>query len=127
MGKTQSNTIKTGDKIRYINESISHLIGCVKYLENIRSIDYLSGIDEKDLEKVITYMQRLEESIERLNKQPDESRLIKAVGKNKKLWVTKSNENENITREARPDRNRATIPDKPKTSGNVIFSKNPGR
>ncbi len=93
-----SNTTHNGDqapssKLNYINNSINLMTDCVKHLEKIRSYNFFSNTSESDLEKVIDYLHKIEKSIETLQKSTknnaDKSILLRAIGKNRKLLVTK--------------------------------------
>jgi hypothetical protein len=81
------------NKLNCINNSINLMTDCVKHLEKIRSYNFFSNTSEPDLEKVIDYLHKIEESIEILQKstknKADRNLLLRAIGKNRKLLVTK--------------------------------------
>lgn len=117
MNNKAHNTQSTQEKVKCINESINHLVNCVKHLEHMRSYNYLSTITDEDLEKVMDYMEKLENSIEQLNAPKDNlsnsKTLIKAVGKDKKLWVSKpNNSKENTQATQQPNNNHFSRPEK---------------
>lgn len=77
-------------KIKNLNNSIDLMLDCVRQLEQMRSHDYLAHLSDEELQVVLEKMDALEKNIEKLrSKENDDSQLIKAIGKNKKLWVTK--------------------------------------
>lgn len=77
------------DKISCLNTSINKMVDCVKTLEKMRSYGSVSTITEDDLKDVLKHMKELEESIEVMNNKKCSLPLFKAVGKGRKLWVSK--------------------------------------
>ncbi|MEW5822348.1 MAG: hypothetical protein AB1782_19295 [Cyanobacteriota bacterium] len=135
MNNNTQRESKLYNKIKNINNSIDTMLGCVKHLEKIRSYNYLTAIDENELKEVLSRMQQLEESLEKLNNSEREGHgstdLIKAVGKNRKLLVKKpvfnNNNNEEIQEAAKKSSNiifNSTVSQPKNVSIDKIFDKN---
>jgi len=65
------------------------MVDCVKTLESMRSFGSMATISEDDLKEVLKHMKELEESIENINTKKCRTPLFKAIGKDRKLWVSK--------------------------------------
>lgn len=77
------------NKISCLNASINKMVDCVKTLEKMRSYGSVSVITEDELKDVLKHMKELEESIEIMNNKRCKLPLFKAIGKGRKLWVSK--------------------------------------
>lgn len=109
MENKAETTKQINTKIENINDSINLMVDCVKHLEKIRSYNYMASVEEKELQNVLCHLQKIEESIDKI-KQPSNNKeasqeLIKAVGKNKKLWVSRQNVNNPV------DNNHRRLPE----------------
>lgn len=118
MNNNTQRESKLYNKIKNINNSIDTMLGCVKHLEKIRSYNYLTAIDENELKEVLSRMQQLEESLEKINNSEREGHsstdLLKAVGKNRKLLVKKP--------VFKNDNNNEEAQESIKKSSNIIFN-----
>lgn len=123
MNNNPENRQRIFTKIKDINTSINTMVDCVKNLEKMRSQSYLSTLSDEDLQEVLKSMQQLEQSIEKLSTPPKENKpqhtFLKAVGKNRKLLVTKPDNNSNNSSK---DRQNVTLPN-PKIIPKAAFSK----
>jgi len=82
MNNDHNKQNKLYSKLKNINHSINKMVDCVRTLEKMRSLNYISAVDETELEKVLQQMQEIEESIE-------QKTVLRAIGKDRKLWVSK--------------------------------------
>jgi len=93
MNNDHNKQNKLYSKLKNINHSINKMVDCVRTLEKMRSLNYISAVDETELEKVLQQMQEIEESIEKINlskeKPAEQKTVLRAIGKDRKLWVSK--------------------------------------
>lgn len=113
---------KTVSKIKHINNSISLMTDCVKHLEKMRSFNYVYSVNEEDLKQILDQLHQIEESLEKIQspETPNQgtNSLLKAIGKDRKLWVTKPKHHNNT-----PQENSKDIKPEPQISLNPHFSK----
>ncbi|MGD9579878.1 MAG: hypothetical protein AB7V50_00760 [Vampirovibrionia bacterium] len=103
-------------RMKDIRNSINTMIDCVNKMEKTRSYEYLRTIKPADIDRVISQMKALEEKLEHLNKQNNEKKqILKAIGKNRTLWVTKP-ANENDIKEVENINKHNVFKTKPKKS-----------
>ena len=80
-------------KLKNLNSSINKMLDFVKDLEKLRSYKYMSSLTKDELNDVLAQIRQIEESIEALNnpanKDSETGNRFKAIGKNRKLWVTR--------------------------------------
>lgn len=90
MSKNNLKNSQLYGKIKNLNNSIDMMLDCVNQLEKMRSYDYMAHLSDEELQVVLDKMEALEKNIEKLRtKDSSQNQLIKAIGKNKRLWVTK--------------------------------------